>query len=269
MKKITLILAVLGAAFAISCKEEDYQAGIEAEITSFNEYYRSVLEDETLTDEQKEEAVDSVYNLTQQKLCAIASRAIEKHSNDSIAVQMLQMMATYELTDKEGLLNIIETLGPDAATDPSVEKIREECTMEPKAPEGSAFIDFAGTSPDGKSVKLSQYAGKGKYCLVDFWASWCGPCRREIPNIIAVYEKYAKKGLEVVSVAVWDKKEDALGAAKEHGIKWNQIVDVDASVTEQYGIKGIPHIMLIAPDGTILKRDLRGTHIEKAVKEVL
>ena len=87
MKKITLILAVLGAAFAISCKEEDYQAGIEAEITSFNEYYRSVLEDETLTDEQKEEAVDSVYNLTQQKLCAIASRAIEKHSNDTCEQQ--------------------------------------------------------------------------------------------------------------------------------------------------------------------------------------
>ena len=126
--------------------------------------------------------------------------------------------------------------------------------------EGALFTDFSVTQPDGTVLKLSDFAGKGKYLLVDFWASWCGPCKREIPNIIATYEKYHGDKFDVLSVAVWDKPEDTAVAAKEHGVVWNQIVDAQRIPTDLYKIEGIPTLILIGPDGIILKRGeaLRG-----------
>ena len=136
--------------------------------------------------------------------------------------------------------------------------------------EGSKFADFKGETADGKPVALSDYVGKGKWVLVDFWASWCGPCKKEIPNIIAVYEKYAGKNFTVMGVPVWDVREDTDQALKDLGIKYEQIfVGDDRTSTEIYGINGIPHLILFAPDGTIARRNLRGARIEEAVKEAL
>ena len=122
------------------------------------------------------------------------------------------------------------------------------------------FTDF-----DVDGVKLSDYVGKGKYVLVDFWASWCGPCKREIPNIKKVYEKYAGDDFDVLSVAVWDKPQASVDTAKAYGVSWNEIINAQTVPTELYGVQGIPHIILFGPDGTILKRDLRGDDIEKEV----
>ena len=134
--------------------------------------------------------------------------------------------------------------------------------------EGAKFTDFTIQQVEGdesSKVSLSDYVGKGKYVLVDFWASWCGPCRREIPNIAAVYDKYAGEDFDVLGVAVWDKPEDTAAAVKELGMKWNIISNAQKVPTEIYGINGIPHIILFGPDGIILKRDLRGPAIEAEV----
>lgn len=129
---------------------------------------------------------------------------------------------------------------------------------------GAPFIDFAIKQPDGKVASLSDYVGKGKYILVDFWASWCPPCRAEIPNIKAAYEKYKGDKFDVLSVAVWDKVEDTRVAAEELGVVWNQIVDAQKVPTDLYGIEGIPHLILFAPDGSIVTRgnELRGTGLD-------
>lgn len=136
--------------------------------------------------------------------------------------------------------------------------------------EGQMFADFKGETADGKPVSFSDYVGKGKWILVDFWASWCGPCKAELPNILAVYDKYAGKDFTVIGVPVWDVREDTDLAIKELGIKYEQIfVGDDHTPTDVYGINGIPHIILFAPDGRVVRRNLRGTHIEEAVKEAL
>ena len=136
--------------------------------------------------------------------------------------------------------------------------------------EGAMFTDFEIPQPDGKVAKLSDYVGKGKYILVDFWASWCGPCKREIPNIKAAWNKYKGDKFDVLSVAVWDKPEDTAKAAAEHGVLWNQIVNAQQIPTDIYGIEGIPHLILFGPDGTILKRGdaLRGPGLDEVLSSI-
>ena len=129
------------------------------------------------------------------------------------------------------------------------------------------FKDFA-VKYNGKTVHLSDFVGHGKYVLADFWASWCGPCLREIPNLIAAKNKYKDCGLKVLGVAVWEEAEESLKVIAEKNIPYPQILNVSEEITGIYGINGIPHIILFAPDGTILARGLRGKDIEKKLAEI-
>lgn len=130
---------------------------------------------------------------------------------------------------------------------------------------GKKMVDFEVTY-DGKTEKLSDYVGKGKYVLVDYWASWCGPCKRQIPVLKEILKEYGPKGLEVLGVAVWDKPEDTKQAIKDHEIPWHSILDAQTIPTDAYGIRGIPCIILYGPDGTILSRDKQGDELKADVK---
>ena len=134
--------------------------------------------------------------------------------------------------------------------------------------EGQKYTDFTIKGEDGAEVKLSDYMKEGKYLLVDFWASWCGPCRREIPVLQEIAKKHAK-ALNVVGVAVWDEPEHTQTAIDQLKIKWPVIFNAQKVPTDIYGISGIPHIMLIGPDGTILSRGLQGEDLRAKVDELL
>ena len=105
--------------------------------------------------------------------------------------------------------------------------------------------------------------------VVDFWASWCGPCRAETPVLAEIYNQYKNKDLEVLGVAVWDNPENTQKAIEELKITWPQILNAGDKPTKLYGINGIPHIILFGPDGTIISRDLRGDAMKAKVKEVI
>lgn len=128
--------------------------------------------------------------------------------------------------------------------------------------EGKMFTDF---TVESTGEKLSDYVGKGNYVLVDFWASWCGPCKREIPNLVKILKKHQDKGLTVLGVAVWDKVEDTKQAIETFKIEWPVMLDAQTGPTDLYGISGIPHIILFAPDGTIVSRGLQGEELAAAV----
>lgn len=132
---------------------------------------------------------------------------------------------------------------------------------------GAKFKDF--TIEGDSAVSFSQYVGNGKFTIVDFWASWCGPCRQEMPVIKDLYDTYHAKGLDVLGVAVWDKPEDSKEAIEQLGLPWQQILNAQNVPTDLYGISGIPHIMLIGPDGTILARNLRGDSLRNIVKRAM
>lgn len=121
---------------------------------------------------------------------------------------------------------------------------------------GMPYIDIEGINDNKETSKLSDFVGTGHYTLVDFWASWCGPCRRAMPGLKKIYETYGAKGLQIVGIAVWDEWDDHLQAVAKDALPWPQIFNKQA--TEPYGIMGIPQIMLISPDGKIVARDLHG-----------
>ena len=105
--------------------------------------------------------------------------------------------------------------------------------------------------------------------MIDFWASWCGPCRAEIPNIAEMHKKYADKGVVVIGLNVWDKPDAQRKTIETMNMTWLQLADTTKVATDTYGVNGIPQIMLIGKDGTILARDLRGEAIEVAIVEAL
>ncbi len=135
---------------------------------------------------------------------------------------------------------------------------------------GKHYIDLELTDyKSGKPVKLSKVID-GKVALIDFWASWCRPCRAEIPNLAKIHEKYGKnKEFVVVSLNVWDKPDAQAKAIKDLGMSWTQLTDATRNATETYAVDGIPQILLIGKDGVIIARDLRGEDIEPAVRKAL
>lgn len=134
--------------------------------------------------------------------------------------------------------------------------------------EGKHYKDFT-VEYDGKTEKLSDYVKPGRYTIVDFWASWCGPCVRQLKVIKELYAKYKDKGLDVVGVAVWDKPEDTVEAIKKHELPWPCIIDAQTIPTDLYGIQGIPCILLIGPDGVIVSRDKQGAALVNDVDEAI
>lgn len=135
-----------------------------------------------------------------------------------------------------------------------IQKLRQSMLSKAETSVGSKFKDFEVTYNDS-TYRLSDYVGNGKYLLVDFWASWCGPCIRETKVIKELYNQYKDKGLEVLGVAVWDEPENTLQAIEQHELPWQQIINAQYIPTDIYGIPAIPCIILIDPEGNIISRD--------------
>ena len=140
-----------------------------------------------------------------------------------------------------------------------------------KRPIGGIVADMTMADQDGRERKLSEWCGKGQWVLIDFWASWCGPCLQEMPNVIANYAKYHDKGFEIVGVS-FDAKRDAwLGAVERLQMTWPQLSDLkgwQSLGSELFGIRSIPSNILVDPEGRITDVDLRGSALGKRLAEI-
>ena len=135
--------------------------------------------------------------------------------------------------------------------------------------EGNPAPEFTFQNLKGKETKLSKF--KGKVLVLDFWASWCGPCRQEIPNMKKYYEEFKDKGVEFLSVSIDAKKDAWTKALGEEKMAWQQgwVTDAGKSVMDTYQFGGIPFILLIDKDGKIYKKNLRGEKIKEAIEDCL
>ena len=154
---------------------------------------------------------------------------------------------------------------------PNVMKVYNSLKALEATKEGAKYNDFTGLGLDGKESKFSDYVGKGKFVLVDFWASWCGPCKAEIPNLIELHEKHGDK-LIVLGINVFDDESKFKATLEAEGIKYPQIFipkNNKDDAAKLYGVTGIPQIMLFSPEGNIIQRGLRGKEMIKFVEEQL
>ena len=274
-----MFLFAFAAVALVACGqtvEEKVQAYTEAHDAMMEEY-RTMM-DSLSTDPVKSEAY---YNEFVERYIDFNLNAAKKNSDNDVAVQVL--MNLRGLIEDAQVDEIISSMPESMLENEQVAYLKAGLDARKATAEGTMFQDFTvehvygydrsvDPQPLKKEVKFSDYVGKGTYVLVDFWSPWCGPCKREIPNIKAVYDQYKDKGFEVLSLAVWERKPQShtIETAAELGMDWLHINNCGQIPTDIYGVEGIPHLMLIGPDGKILKRGFHGLEgIQAAVAEYI
>ena len=259
----TPMTLVFNADHTIALISQDPANSIQERL---NQYEKSIKEFETAAKAQLDslgvgataEAKEKIIDEYQAAVSEVSRKVFDENKDNAVAIYALDNLQ-FDVPVTE-IDNMLKSLDTTVSNRKSLAALKKAVGAQLATAEGQKFTDF-----EVGSQKFSDYVGNGKYVLVDFWASWCGPCKEELPNIKKVYNKYNGEDFDVLSVAVWDKATASVSAAKALGITWKQIIDAQRIPTDIYGIQGIPHIMLVGPDGTILKRDLRGADIEAEV----
>ena len=229
---------------------------------------KAIRADKNLDDKAKEEAQEKIVNEFYGKIKPLAEADLKEHSNDAIGLIALQTLLGMEDVNVAKAEALLQQAGDRLRAEESITKMVARLRRVEATQAGAQFVDFEGVDDANKAVRLSDYVGKGHYVLVDFWASWCGPCRREIAHLKKVRDAYTDKGLVILGTVVWDEMEDHLKAMKELEVTWPQIFN-KTEATELYGIAGIPQIILFDPAGKIVARDLRGEEINKLLDKAL
>jgi len=236
---------------------------LNARYAAFNELYTSLAKQmQALPQEEssrkKAEAIVAQFNMAKDQL------AKENQGNPIGYYLFLQDAYSYSPEELDSALQANPGMDKYRRVQKLIEAQKRKLATSP----GQMFTDFEVNYNDSIS-RLSDFVGKGKYTLVDFWASWCGPCIRETAVIKDLYNAYHDKGLDVLGVAVWDEPANTLDAIERHQLPWPQILNAQTIPTDLYGISGIPCIILFDPQGKIVNRDLQDDSLRDAVKQVM
>ena len=194
---------------------------------------------------------------------------ISRHTSDILGIYLLREGAINYLSPSTWL-ELFSKMEPWLKTKPTVYNMSYFKSMMEKTvktSKGTMFVDME-SEVDGHTCRLSDYVGKGRYVLADFWQSTCAPCLTQIPMMKSIYQRYNERGLTVLGIAVSEDAEKSRRAIEKHGITYPQLLNTQDQSSDAYGIQAIPYSILFAPDGTILARGLRGEELEAKLAEI-
>ena len=229
---------------------------------------------ETIDDSTAAEADKAEAKQKMDSLQAIAARNHKKFIIDHVPSAISDMlfgrcMQEFNEQEQEEILKILGEKQPDF---PVYKAIMEERKANESTAVGAQYTDIKLPAPDGKILRVSDFVTKNKLTLIDFWASWCGPCRAEMPSVVKAYTTYHKKGFEVVGVSLDEDKEAWLKAIDQLKMPWPQMSDLKGWKSEGaviYNVRSIPSNVLIDQQGNIVAKDLRGENLANKVGELL
>jgi len=228
--------------------------------------YRA-LRDTTLTDEQRSRKTEEADEMDA-KLKALRLQFCKDNIRNIAGMRSLALYQRY--FEPEVVAELAAQI-PDECIDSTVRAMKEEIANKQKTAVGRPFTDFTMRTPDGKELSVGDVVKRGKVTMIDFWASWCGPCRAEMPYVKAAYEKFHDKGFEIIGVSLDHTADAWTKAIEDLELTWAQISDLKGWECEGavlYGVKAIPATVLIQ-DGKIIARNLRGEAIDEKLAEIL
>lgn len=182
-----------------------------------------------------------------------------------IALQMLDPQKYLDVYQE-----IDQSLFSKYPNHPMIQMLHKIVAQQSALAPGTPCPEIALPDPNGKEIRLSSF--RGKVVLIDFWASWCKPCRAEMPNMVALYKKYKDKGLEIYGVSLDKDKQNWVDAIKQDGITWPQVSDLkfwNSEVVPLFNVEAIPYTVLVDKEGKIVAKGLRGLDLENKIKEIL
>ncbi len=242
----------------------------QSDLEVLNNQFQSLASDPKLKDAQRDsisKTFEMPYNEVMDKYNGIMTKKIAENTSMYSSMIAIQGMEPDKFKNVYKALD--EGLQKKYANDKNVVLFHEVVQKMLAASVGQEAPDIKALTPDGKELSLSQF--KGKYVLIDFWASWCGPCRKEMPNVVQAYAKYKNKGFEIFGVSLDKDKGAWEEAIKKDGITWPQVSDLkywDSEAAKMYGVQGIPYTLLLDKEGKIIAKNLRGEELEAKLAEL-